>query len=121
MKVVIPVFLATLVTAGCTALGGDMIVRVSGTVPVPGVAKNPEKQCALGMVSVETGEQLSARDVPSDFSTRMMVVAGPKPKHYYFIAECGEGRKFRSNTVAVSSRSSYARDFELGTLVESVP
>jgi hypothetical protein len=121
MKIVIPVILGTLVTAGCTAFGGDMIVRVSGSVPVTGLAKKPEKQCELGIVSTETGEQLSTRNIPSDFSTTMMVVAGTKPKHYYFVAECDEGRKFRSSTVTVSSRGSYTRTFELGTLVESVP
>lgn len=121
MKKMLPIFLSALIAAGCTAFGGDMIIRVSGSVPVSGAAEKSEEQCQLGMVSAETGEQGTTRDVPADFSTTMMVVAGPKPKPYYFVAECDDGRKFHSNEVTISSRSSYSRKFDLGTLVESVP
>jgi hypothetical protein len=48
----------------------------------------------------------------------MMVVAGSKPKPYYFVAECDEGRRFRSDGVIISSRGSYSRNFDLGTFVE---
>lgn len=48
-----------------------------------------------------------------------MVVAGPNPKPYYFVAECDDGRKLRSGEVTISSHSSYGRKFDLGTLVEN--
>ncbi|MBK8123856.1 MAG: hypothetical protein IPK54_09955 [Dokdonella sp.] len=121
MKTMLPILLGTLMTAGCTAFGGDLIVRVSGSVPISGLTEKSEDQCELGMVSAETGEQSSTRDIHPDFSTTMMVVAGPKPKLYYFVAACGDGREFRSDKVAVSSRNSYSRNFYLGTLVEHVP
>lgn len=121
MKKMLPIFLSALIIAGCTTLGGDMIIRVSGSVPVSVAPEKPGEQCQLGMVSAETGEQGTMRDIPADFSTAMMVVAGPKPKSYYFVVECEDGREFRSNEVTVSSRSSYSRKFNLGTLVESVP
>lgn len=120
MKKILPILLSVL-AMGCTAFGGDMIIRVSGSVPISGAAEKPDEPCQLGMVSAETGQQGTTRDIPADFSTTMMVVAGPKPKSYYFVAECDDGRKFRSNEVTVSSRSSYSRSFDLGTLVESVP
>src|SRR5690606_32579124 len=106
--------------SGCTAFGGDMIVRVSGSVPVSGLTDKSDELCQLSVISSETGDQSSTRDVPADFSTTMMVVAGPKPKPYYFLAEC-DGRKFRSNEVTISSRSSYSRKFDLRTLVENDP
>ncbi|MEB1530066.1 hypothetical protein [Xanthomonas sp. WHRI 7945] len=120
MKMALPVLLGALITTGCTTFGGDMIIRVSGSVPVSGLADNDKSSepCQLGMISAEAGEQSPIRDVPADFSTTMMVVAGPKPKPYYFVAECGEGRKFRSDEVTISSRGSYSRNFDLGTLVE---
>lgn len=121
MKKIMPIFMSLLMASGCTAFGGDMIIRVSGSVPVSGAAKKSEELCQLDMVSAETSEQKTTRDVPAEFSTTMMVVAGPKPKSYYFVAECGDGRKFRSSEVTISSRSSYSRKFDLGTLFESAP
>lgn len=121
MKKVLPALLSALMATGCTAFGGDMVIRVSGSVPISGAAGKSDKPCQLGMVSVETGEEGSIRDIPADFSTTMMVVAGPKPEPYYFVAECSGGRKFHSNEVTISSRSSYSRSFDLGTLVEGVP
>lgn len=121
MKMVLSIFLGTVMVAGCSALGGDMIVRVSGSMPLSGLTHGSSERCQLVMVSTETGERGAVRDISADFSTNMMVVAGPKPKAYYFVAECDDGRKFRSNEVIVSSRSSYGRKFDLGTLFENVP
>lgn len=122
MKVVLlPLFLGTLMATGCTTFGGDVIVRVSGSVPMSRLAEKPDQQCRLGLVSVETGVQSSVRDVPTKFSTAMMVVAGPRPTLYYFVAKCDSEREFRSHEVIISSRSSHSRNFDLGTLVESVP
>lgn len=119
MKMALSFSMGALMVAGCTAFGGDMIIRVSGSVPASGPADEQSEPCHLGMVSVETGEQSPTRDIPADFSTTMMVVAGSKPKPYYFVAECDDGRKFRSNEVTISSLSSYSRKFDLGTLVEN--
>jgi len=120
MKIVLPILLAAVMISGCAVFGGDMIVRVSGSVPVSRLADNSDELCQLRMISSETGDQSSTRDVPADFSTTMMAVAGTKPMPYYFVAEC-DGRKFRSNEVTISSRSSYSRKFDLGTLVENDP
>lgn len=121
MKIRLLILLGTLSTVGCATLGGDMIVRASGSVPASGEEEKPGARCELGMVSAETGKPSSTKEIPSDFSTSMMVVAGRQPKSYYFVAVCGDGRRFRSNTVTVSSRSSHTRSFDLGTLVEDVP
>jgi len=121
MKMALPIFMGALMVTGCTTFGGDMIIRVSGSVPASGLTDKPGEPCQLGMVSAETGEQSPTRDIPADFSTTMMVVAGPKPKPYYFVAECDDGRKFRSDEVTISSRISYSRKFDLGTLVENDP
>lgn len=121
MKIAIPVFMGALLGTGCTASGGDMIIRVSGSVPESVLADKSGDACQLGMVSAETGEQLPTRGIPAEFSTTMMVVAGPKPNSYYFVAECDDRRKFRSDEVIISSRSSHSRTFDLGALVEILP
>jgi hypothetical protein len=121
VRIVMSIVVGALTATGCTTFGGDMIIRVSGSVPISGSAGDPGEQCELGMVSAQTGERSSRRDVSADFSTTMMVVAGPQARRYYFVAECGDGREFRSDTITVSSRSSYSRSFDLGTLVENVP
>lgn len=115
MKKLLAVLLSALITTACTAFGGDMIIRVSGRVPTDGSVDRA--RCQLGLVSVETGEHGITRDIPANFSTTMMVVAGPEPKLYYFVAEC-DGREFRSNEIKISSRRSHSREFDLGTLVE---
>lgn len=116
--VVLPVFFLTATMVGCSMFGGDLIIRISGSVPQSRLEEQAADQCSLDMISVETGKRVSYRDVPKDFSTTMMVVAGPKPKSYYFVAQCGEGREYRSREVVVSSRSSFSRNFELGMLTE---
>lgn len=121
MKKILSILLNTLIATGCTAFGGDMIIRVSGSVPISGAAERMDEPCQLGMVSAETGKQGTTRDITADLSTTMMVVAGPEPKPYYFVVECDDGRKFRSNEVTISSRSSHRGKFDLGTLVETVP
>lgn len=121
MKTALTILMGALVVTGCTAFGGDMIIRVSGSVPASGLADQPGESCQLGMVSAETGEQFPTRDITANFSTAMMVVAGPKAERYYFVAKCDDGRKFRSGEVTISSRSSYTRKFDLGTLVENDP
>ena len=104
--------------AGCATFGGDMIIRVSGAVPAPDEPTKREGPCGLLMVSSETGERSIAKDVPNAFSTPMMVVAGPKPKAYYFLAVCGDGHTYRSSEVIISSRGSRGREIELGTLIK---
>ena len=121
MKMMLLILMSLLASAGCTALGGDLIIRVSGSVPASELTGKVSKLCQLTMVSTETGKQSSTKGISVDFSTTMMVVAGPEPKRYYFVAECDDGREFRSDKVTISSRGSYSREFNLGTLVENKP
>lgn len=121
MKKTLLIFLGTLTTIGCASFGGDMIIRVTGSVPLYSSAKEPSTQCRLDMVSTKTGKREVTRNISPDFSTTMMIVAGPRPETYYFTAECGDGRQFRSNEITVSSSSSYGRSFNLGALGDSVP
>ena len=91
MKKILSILLNTLIATGCTAFGGDMIIRVSGSVPISGAAERMDEPCQLGMVSAETGKQGTTRDITADLSTTMMVVAGPEPKPYYWLSRvsCG--------------------------------
>lgn len=55
MRMALPAFMGALMVTGCTAFGGDMIIRVSGSVPASALADKPGEPCQLAMVSAETG------------------------------------------------------------------
>lgn len=112
------VAMSALALPGCSALGGDMIIRVSGAVPASTAMAAREDTCQLHLVSAATGERLNAREIRGQFSTTMMVVSGPVPTHYVFVADCSDGRSFSSRTISISSRRSHSRTFELGVLGE---
>lgn len=105
--------------SGCASVGGDLIIRVSGKLPVPSTAQGPGEQCRLEIVSIDSDQRLTGRDVSPEFSTTMMVVAGPRPTPYYFVAACRNGRKFRSSKIIISSRGRYSKNFDLGVFSES--
>ncbi|KRG48443.1 hypothetical protein [Stenotrophomonas beteli] len=113
------VAMSALVMSGCSAMGGDMIIRVSGALPATTDMAGREDACQLHMVFAETGEHLNAREIRGEFSTTMMVVSAPAPTHYFFVADCTDGRSFNSRTISISSRRSHSRTFDLGTLGES--
>ena len=121
MKMNLSAALSVLIMSGCSTIGGDMVIRVSGSIPSSSTTSQQEKECQLEMISAETGDILSSKGVRSEFSTIMMVVSGQKPKNYYFSAKCSDGRLFRSEDVAVSSRRSYSRAFDLASLTEESP
>lgn len=108
--------IAGLVLAGCATSGGDMIVRVSGTVP-PGQGDVRALDCELSMLGEGEGV-VSSKPVGSTFAVPVMVVAGPEPQSYQFAVECRDGRSFASKPVQISSRRSYARHLNLGELQE---
>lgn len=118
MRVLLPILLSMIMLSGCATLGGDMIVRVTGQLPQSAFSTERTMECQLSMLARESGTVVSSRQISSTFSTTMMVVVGPSPDHYYFIAECVDGSKFRSGDIALSSRRSYGREFDLGVLVE---
>lgn len=113
--------LGALFVSGCASFGGDMIVRISGSIPARTVGDASGKFCQLEIISAETGKRGVAKNINAEFSVAMMVVAGPKPKPYYFEAECRGEKKFRSDNVFISSKSSYSRNFDLGVFVEEIP
>lgn len=100
--------------SGCATFGGDMILRVSGSVPA-GQSDDRGLGCELSMLG-ESDRVLSSMPVGSAFSVPMMVVAGPEPKGYHFTVQCRDGGRFESNVVQISSQRTYAREFDLGEL-----
>ncbi|HHA2974047.1 TPA: hypothetical protein ACOFD8_001370 [Stenotrophomonas maltophilia] len=110
--------MVALLLASCSTVGGDIIIRISGTVPASSVIAERQDTCQLQMVSIETGEHLNTREVGGEFSLTMMVVSGPAPTHYFFIADCSDGRRLNSRKISISSRRSQSRTFNLGTLSE---
>lgn len=86
MRIVLPLFLAVIFFSGCAASGGDMVVRVSGKLPVAVVLTEAPDICQLSMIGMKNGRVISSRQVSGSFSTTMMVVAVPRPERYYFTA-----------------------------------
>lgn len=116
MKLLLPAVLSAAML-GCTSFGGDRIIRVTGNMP-HSTSQPPATQCQLGMVSISSGK-VGTRSVTTGFSTTMMVVVGSTPAPYYFVADCDDGRRFRSGEVVVGGRGGHGNTFNLGTLVES--
>lgn len=114
LTLVLAVFI-TLPIAGCAMFGGDMQIRVAGAVPEIGAATARE-DCKLSMVYAGSGKTGSYREVPAEFSTSFVIEARSRP--YYFVAQCQDGRVFRSREVVLGGRGSFDKLVELGTLSE---
>jgi len=117
MRKVKPFFLSPLVVvllaSGCAAFGGDMPVRVSGTVPASdsGAAR---EDCKLSLVRASTGATSSSRGVAAAFNASFVVPANKQA--YYFTVRCHDGRVFRSRELMLGGRGSFDSQVELGDL-----
>mgnify|MGYP003691183877 CR=1 FL=1 len=116
MKCTVVAIAGLALLSSCATFGGDMIVRVSGRVPV-GQSDDRSHGCELSMLG-EAEDVVSSKPVGGMFSVPMMVVAGPEPRNYHFAVQCRDGRRFESGVVQISSRRSYSKDIELGELQE---
>jgi len=115
MKLMLLLFSIMLPTAGCAMFGGDMPIRVTGALP--GIdAATAHKACNLSMVYAGSGKTGSYREVSPKFSTSFVIDAKSRP--YYFVAQCQDGRIFRSREVVLGGRGSFDKLVELGTLSE---
>lgn len=101
--------------AGCAAFGGDMPIRVTGAVPAIS-AETAHEICKLSLVYARSGKAGSYREVSTEFSTSFVVGARSTP--YYFVAQCQDGRVFRSREVVLGGHGSFDKLVELGTLDE---
>lgn len=101
--------------SGCAMFGGEMPIRVNGLVPEIN-AETVRKSCKLSMVHAKSGKIGSSLEILAEFSTSFVIEARPKP--YYFVAQCQDGRIFRSQEVVLGGRGSFDKLVELGTLFE---
>lgn len=116
MKIVLFLIAFTMLSiSGCTMFGGDMPIRVTGVVPDVSAEKARE-DCKLSLVYAVSGKIGPYREVPAEFSTSFVVEARSRP--YYFMAQCQDGRVFRSHEVVLGGRGSFDKLVELGTLSE---
>lgn len=115
MKLLLPLVLSASMM-GCSSFGGDLIIRVTGHVP-HSTAQQAAAPCRLDVVSINSGHVAASREVATEFSTTLMVVVGPNPAPYYFVADCDDGRRFRSGEVVIGRRGGQGNTFHLGTLV----
>lgn len=99
---------------GCAVMGGDMPVRVSGSVPNIG----HEAGCTLNLVQAASGQIRSTRDVVGRFAERFVVEA--RSKAYYFVLACG-AYKFRTQEYELGGRGSFNKSVELGAFEGVLP
>lgn len=83
----------------CVPRGGDMVVRVSGSIP-----ENSTLPCELSMKSEFSESNRSLGDVETTFSRTLVVTVGPDPKSYHLTADCRDGTKYRSRSIRLSSK-----------------
>lgn len=115
MKVIVAGFMGMVLASGCALSGGDMIIRVSGTVPPSNQRYAPAPACELGMLD-EGGRVISSKPVTGEFSVPMMVVAAPQPARHQLIVQCNDGRVFDAQAVQISNRRDNPRTVDLGEL-----
>jgi len=107
---------------GCSLLGGDLLVNVKGSTPMIG----PEMErgdCTLFAVDAKNNERWGRMEQVAlpDFFGMMMIVVSCSKRPYYFIAECQDGRTFRSHEVVLGGSNSsnyYKNPLDVGTPVE---
>lgn len=107
-----------LLLSGCAVFGGDMPIQVMGSVPASTFLEKSQPECKINLISSDTGKQLSYRKVHGEFLTSFVVEA--KPKSYFFIVVCGDGRTFVSDKIMAGGRDSFNRIYEIGTLAERI-
>lgn len=101
--------------AGCAMFGGDLPIRVAGSISLP-PSQGDRSDCWLSLVSTKTARVLSSREVPSDFSTDFVIEA--RSRSYYFSARCGGDVEFRSPDMLLGGRGSFDKLIKLGVLAE---
>lgn len=89
--------------SSCFPKGGDMIVRVSGSIP-----GTPSLPCTLHIKSEDSDRIQHVGVVDKDFATSLMVVVGPHPVSHHLIAICPDGATYRSKGISLSSKQRQA-------------
>jgi len=110
--------------SGCSLLGGDLLVNVKGSIPIAG-AEMERGDCILFAVDAKNNEPWGRIEqvVPPDFFGMMMIVVSGSKRPYYFIAECQDGRTFRSGEFFIGGpgRVNFIdRPLDIGMLTETV-
>jgi len=109
MKSVIFLLLAGL-APGCALMGGDIPIRVSGSLPInENISQYGE--CVLNLAMAESGEVRSQRAILGSFNTSFVIEA--QAKRYLFVARCDDGSVFRSREYILGGRDSFNELIEL--------
>jgi len=109
-----PVFVASVMT-GCVFSGGDLLIDVSGKIPVEDALT--DEKCTLKMVPLKhVGGGGRSREVYPDISAQFIIFTTSSGKtKYYFSAECLGGRFFRSREFIITDSTTH---IDLGLLIE---
>lgn len=115
----IAVMLAAAGLSGCSLAGGDLMVRVTGTVPAEAVASGANPSCTLSGRPNATGQLRASTHGPMKFEGHFMVVVGREPVPVSFTATCDDGKRYTSRFVMVGAQKKHQGPFDLGVLKES--
>jgi len=116
-------FFIMLSISGCSLLGGDLLVNVKGAIPVEESGEG-RGNCVLFAVNANNNERLGVGEqiAPPDFLSMIMIVVSGSKRPYYFIAECQDGRTFRSGEFFIGGpgRVNFIdRPLDIGMLTET--
>jgi len=98
---------------GCAVFGGDMPVRVAGTLP-NGAPDQAPTVCTIGIALVPAADVRAERTIAGSFETTFVIEA--RPRTYQFIASCDDGWSFRSAEYPLGGKGSFNKRIDLGVL-----
>lgn len=101
--------------SGCATFGGDMPIRVSGTIPFEAGGGDPGT-CSLTMHYAGSGSARSPREVPVNFDVSYVIAA--KKQAYYFTAACKDASEYRSKNIEAGGKGTFNGRFDLGVLAK---
>lgn len=104
--------------SGCSAFGGDMPIRVKGSIPDDQVTGEPA-QCTLVLLSAKSERERSRRSISHEFQVSFVVEA--QPELYRFVARCDDGRKYRSKEYEIGGKGTFNILIDLGVLRTAGP
>jgi hypothetical protein len=101
------------VLASCATFGGDMPIRVEGSVPSQASGDSSDN-CEISLVRDSDNKTTSTREDRRKFSTSFVVPA--QSQSYYFTAKCGGEPKLRSQVFELGGKGTFNKLVNVGMM-----
>lgn len=111
LQVLAPLVLAL---SGCAVMGGDMPIRVQGSIPESVGGSRTAQNCSLELVSAVSKKVRARQEVDAEFEVSFVIEAREAP--YIFVARCEDGREFVSAERSLGGKGGFNELISLGVL-----